>query len=133
MCACVLNCHVNWVIERMFQSCCCTNHSQNQRKTYRVSGSCGNRRPGDQESIIGGHGLSLTFSFPQTLGFPQRGEGAGSNLILSYCRWAFFFLTVLGLHCCVWTFSSCCKQELLSSCSVWASHCSAFSCFGSQA
>lgn len=59
--------------------------------------------------------LSLTLSFPQTLGFPQRGEGLGSNLILSCYRQAFFW-TALGLHCCVWASSSCCKQELLSSC-----------------
>ena len=34
----------------------------------------------------------------------------------------------LGLCCCMWVFSSCREQGLLSSCSVWASHCSGFSC-----
>ena len=31
------------------------------------------------------------------------------------------FLVVLGLHCCMWAFSSCCEQRLLSSCNVLAS------------
>ena len=33
----------------------------------------------------------------------------------------------------MWAFSSCGKWGLLSSCSVWASHCSDFSCCGAQA
>ena len=37
-------------------------------------------------------------------------------------------LAPLGLHCCVWAFTSCGKQGLLSSCGAQASHCSAFSC-----
>ena len=38
------------------------------------------------------------------------------------------FLAVLGLHCCVWAFPSCCEQGLLSSCGAWVSHCGGFSC-----
>ena len=38
------------------------------------------------------------------------------------------FLGALGLHCCMQAFSSCGEQELLSSCSVWVSHCSGSSC-----
>ena len=38
------------------------------------------------------------------------------------------FLAPLGLHCCVWAFSSRGKQGLLSSCGAQASHCSAFPC-----
>ena len=38
-------------------------------------------------------------------------------------------LAVLSLHCCAWSLSSCRKQGLLSSCGVWASHCSGFSFF----
>ena len=37
-------------------------------------------------------------------------------------------MAALILHYCVQTFSSCGKWELLSSGSVWASHCSGFSC-----
>ena len=37
-------------------------------------------------------------------------------------------LAVLGLHCCTWTFSSCCEQGPLSSCDVQASLCRGFSC-----
>ena len=37
------------------------------------------------------------------------------------------FLLALGLPCCVWAFSSCNKQELLSNCSAQASHCRSFS------
>ena len=32
----------------------------------------------------------------------------------------YLFLAVLGLHCCVWVFSSCGEQRLLSSCGAWA-------------
>ena len=48
----------------------------------------------------------------------------------------FFFLIVLGLHRCMWTFSSWQSsgdQELLSSCNVQPSHCSGFSCCTAQA
>ena len=45
----------------------------------------------------------------------------------SLCYWKilpiFFFLTALGLHRCMWVLSSCSKWGLLSSCSVWVSHC----------
>ena len=45
----------------------------------------------------------------------------------------FFFLAVLGLHCC-WTFpSSCSEWGPLSSCTARVSHCGGFSCFGAQA
>ena len=42
-------------------------------------------------------------------------------------------LAVLGLHHCMWVFSICSKQGLLSSCSAWASHCGSFSGCGTQA
>ena len=45
----------------------------------------------------------------------------------------FFFWLVRGLCCYTRAFSSCGKQELLSSCSAQASHCSGFSCWGAQA
>ena len=44
----------------------------------------------------------------------------------------FFILAVLGLHGCARAFSSCSKQELISSCGAWASHCGGFFC-GAQA
>ena len=45
----------------------------------------------------------------------------------------FLFPTVLSLFCCTWTFSSCSKQELLSSCYVQSSHCCSYSCCRAQA
>ena len=42
----------------------------------------------------------------------------------------FFFLVVLGLHCCMWALSSC---RAALHCGAQASHCSAFSCFRAQA
>ena len=45
----------------------------------------------------------------------------------------FIYLTALGLCCCAWAFSSCGEQGLLSSCDVWASHHSGFSCCRAQA
>ena len=44
----------------------------------------------------------------------------------------YLFLPALGLSHCLWAFSSYNKQGLLSSCRVWASHCSGFSCFRAQ-
>ena len=44
----------------------------------------------------------------------------------------FLLLTVLTLCWCIWAFSSCCKQGLLSSCSGQASHGSGFSCCGAR-
>ena len=44
-----------------------------------------------------------------------------------------YLLAVLGLRCFEWTFSSCGKRGLLSSCSAWASHCGSFSCCGARA
>ena len=49
-----------------------------------------------------------------------------------FFNFLFTHLTLLGLHC-TQTFSSCGEQGLLSSCSTWASHCSDFSCWGTQA
>ena len=45
----------------------------------------------------------------------------------------YLFLSAMGLHCCVWAFSSCGKRGLLSSCSMWTSHCYGFSCWEAQA
>jgi len=45
----------------------------------------------------------------------------------------FFFLVVLGLHCCAGFFSSCREWGLLFSCSAQASNCDYFSGYGAQA
>ena len=50
-----------------------------------------------------------------------------SPSIHPFPAYSFFFLAMLGLCCCAWTFSSCGEWGLLSSCSAWASHCSGFS------
>ena len=45
----------------------------------------------------------------------------------------YLFLVALGLRCCVWAFSRCREPGLLSSCGAQASsHCSGFSCCGTQ-
>ena len=43
------------------------------------------------------------------------------------------FLAVLGLRCCMWALPSCGERGPLSSCDMWASHCSGFSCGREQA
>ena len=45
----------------------------------------------------------------------------------------YLFLAALGLFCCAWVFSSCGKRGATLHCSVWASHCSGFSCCGARA
>ena len=40
----------------------------------------------------------------------------------------YLFLAVLCVHCCTGFFSSCGECGLLSSCRVWAPHCSGFFC-----
>ena len=42
-------------------------------------------------------------------------------------------LVALALHCSMWAFSSCGKQELFSSCAAKASHYGGFSYCGAQA
>ena len=39
----------------------------------------------------------------------------------------YLFLAVQGLCCCVWAFSSCSEQRLLSSCNVRVPHCGGYS------
>ena len=82
--------------------------------------------------------LTLAFSCPFSQGCSQ-----GSTLspleknilyiyIYIYIFFFFFFKTFIlaevGLHCCTQAFSSCIEWVLLSGCSVWAFHCSGFSC-----
>ena len=45
----------------------------------------------------------------------------------------YYFLVVLGLCCWAWTFCSWGERGLLSICSMWTSHCSSLSCYGSRA
>ena len=45
----------------------------------------------------------------------------------------FYFLAVLGLHCCTLAFSSCSEWGLGSYCNVQASHCGGFSYWETQA
>ena len=44
----------------------------------------------------------------------------------------FLLLAILDFHSCMWAFSSCGKQRLLSSCGVQASHCGGFSYCGAE-
>ena len=56
-----------------------------------------------------------------------------SPFILTHFTCPYLFLVALGLRCCMWAFSSCIEQGLLSSCGAWASRCSGFSCWGAWA
>ena len=52
------------------------------------------------------------------------------NLLLPLvASFGFFFLAVLGLHCCTRIFSSFREWGLLSSCGTQASHCGVLSCW----
>ena len=67
------------------------------------------------------------------MGAPAQLGGIEGNWMRSQTKYLFFFnvflfLAALGLHCCVWAFSSCSVQELLSSRGAKASHCGGFSC-----
>jgi len=54
-------------------------------------------------------------------------------LIFFFLRFIYLLiLAALGLHCCVWAFSSCGKWGLLF-CGVQASHCGGFCCCRAQA
>ena len=52
---------------------------------------------------------------------------------LKICLFVCLLLAVLGLHYCVWAFSSCGRWGLVSSCGLWTSRCSGFSCCGTRA
>ena len=56
-------------------------------------------------------------------------SGSSTNCFIIFI---YLFFAVLGLQYCLWTFSSCSEQGLLSSCGVQASCCSGFSCCGAQ-
>ena len=55
-----------------------------------------------------------------------------SIVFFFFLKHIYFFLAALVLHCCAWTYSSY-ELWLISSCGVWASHCSGFSCCRAQA
>ena len=81
--------------------------------------------------------LKYTFSkiFQRSLGIVNvlNLYMSGNLFCFYFAHTFFFFLSVLGLHCCMWVFSSGSEWGLLSSCSAWTSHCGSFSCWGAQA
>ena len=70
---------------------------------------------------------------------PGWREGDDGHLMMSIFYFIFknvfiyLFLTVLGLCCCAWIFSSCSDWGLLSSCVVGASYYGGFTCCRVQA
>ena len=66
------------------------------------------------------------------LGIRRRNQTTPVTLFFLIYLFMYLFLTMLGLYCCPWAFSSCSKHRLLSSWGAWASRCSDFSCCGSQ-
>ena len=70
----------------------------------------------------------------------QKGKeawGQSQTLVFFFLLFKTFsidlILTVLGLCCCTQALSSCGERRLLSTCTVWASHCGGFSCCGVRA
>ena len=55
------------------------------------------------------------------------------EIILTFQKVFLFFLTVLGLRCCVQAFSSWRRARATLRCGAWASHCGGFSCCRAQA
>ena len=63
-------------------------------------------------------------------GFSSQGGNLGSFFKI-FKIFIYLFWGMLSLHCCTWAFSSCSQWwEGYSSCSLWASQCSGFSCCG---
>ena len=62
-------------------------------------------------------------------GLPSKGS---LSFFLSFLRFLYLLLAVLGLHCCT-GFSLVAEHGLLSSCSVRASDCDGFSCCRARA
>ena len=48
---------------------------------------------------------------------------------MGFQKWFYLFVHLFSSSLC-WLFSSCSERELISSCSVWASHCCGCSCCG---
>ena len=71
---------------------------------------------------------NVTYSF--FLYYSWNGYNRGDDF---FKRFMYLFMAVLGLCCCSMAFSHCGVQDLLSSCSAWASHCPGFPCCGTQA
>ena len=49
------------------------------------------------------------------------------------CEYGFIYFWLRWVFVAVWAFSSCSERGRLSSCSVLASHCCGFSCYGAPA
>ena len=76
----------------------------------------------DQRPGWGRSGSESWVCTPQeVVGHERVREEEPRLLFLSYL-FIYFILAVLGIRCCAWAFSSCSEWDLLSSCSVWASH-----------
>ena len=55
-------------------------------------------------------------------------SGHVTDFFFNFCLFIHLVLALLGLCCCMWTFSSFSDCGLLSSCCIQAYHCSGFSC-----
>ena len=63
--------------------------------------------------------------------FSFTGISGPENLFFFFSHsFIYLFLAVLGLHCCMQSFSSCGEWGLLFSYGAWASHCGGFFGFG---
>ena len=77
--------------------------------------------------------LWVSFRFGSCLIWIDRCLLSLAFLFLRISLFMCVLLSVLGLLCCTWTFSSCSMWGLLSSCGAQASHYSGFSCCGGWA
>ena len=90
----------------------------------------------DNADSLGSHGIPIAqYSRPPhgqaLLQFPTLPKPG--PLPFKKYNFIYLFWAVLGLHYCVWVFSSCSKQRPCSSCGVQASHCSGFLHFWARA
>lgn len=67
---------------------------------------------------------------PQKISLYKPGTGVSSQSLLHFGGGGG---AMLGLHCCVWAFSSKSSRGLLPSCGLWASHCGSLFCCRAQA
>ena len=85
------------------------------------------------------HGIYYSNSLPKTVSFKKKNPTKRQIFMHKLIITAFFnvlsiyFLAVLGLQCCAWSFLNCCEQGLLCICRTQASHYSGFSCCRAQA